>query len=100
MTPRDVSAATAIEAADRPIVAETMLGLVLELSRARRQRDAWCSLALKALDLLAEARRDRLMCDPALAERFARDATDIRRDVSASYDGARVVRWREPERAA
>jgi len=81
-------------------IGDLVYRLVLNLSRARRQRDAWCSLALKALDLLAEARCERLTNDRGLAQRFARDAAEIRRDVVAAYDGARVSRRREPERVA
>ena len=83
------------EAAERTIAAETLLDLTLELSRTRRERDAWISLALTALDQLAEVQRQLVMRDPVFAQRCERNLAALRADVVAAYDGQRVAPHRE-----
>ena len=72
-----------------------LLQLVTDLSRARRQRDAFCSLALVAIDALAEARRELAMIDQAFARRHEVRLAELRSAVGDAYDGQPATSRRE-----
>jgi hypothetical protein len=70
---------------------EIVYGLLLDTSRTRRQRDAWTSIALKALEALAQARRELAMIDGTLARRYEAADRERWRQVAAAYDVAASV---------
>jgi hypothetical protein len=80
--------------------AQALYELTVTLSRTRRQRDSWCSVALAAIEALAAARCDLAMINGSLERRYARASAELEAAALAAYDGRPMLARRRPEHAA